>query len=140
MKKNKSAPRYIRAVGRRKTASCVVKLFRGRQAEKPILVNGLAIQEYWPSPNAKATWEAPFKTTNTANTYTAEAIVRGSGKQAQLGAFVHAAARALDKSNSEKFHPILKKRGFLTRDSRMKERRKPGLAQKARAKKQSPKR
>ena len=57
-----------------------------------------------------------------------------------MGAFIHAVSRALLEIDKDKFRPILKKRGFLKRDPRMKERRKAGLAQKARAKKQSPKR
>lgn len=131
---------YIRAVGRRKTATSVVKLLRGKQADLPITVNGLAIADYWPGPTNTMLWQEPFRTTNTLSVYTGTAVVSGSGKKAQLGAFVHAVSRALAKVDAEKFRPLLKKRGFLTRDPRMKERRKPGLAQKARAKKQSPKR
>jgi small subunit ribosomal protein S9 len=58
----------------------------------------------------------------------------------QIGAFIHGISRALIKANPERFRPILKKRGFLTRDSRMKETRKVGGGGKARAKRQSPKR
>lgn len=133
-------PKYIRALGRRKTATCVIKLVKGKQSDQPITINGKPISEYWPSQTEQVIWQEVFRTTNTGNLYTAAAIINGSGKQAQLGAFVHALARALDKAEPEKFHSILKKRGLLTRDSRAKERRKPGHAQKARAKKQSPKR
>ena len=73
------------------------------------------------------------------NRFTAIATAKGSGKNGQLGAFVLAISRALEKFDPA-LRPILKKRGLLTRDQRQKERRKPGLAQKARAKKQSPKR
>lgn len=132
--------KYIRATGRRKTATAVIKLVEGKQSEQPITVNGQPIDEYWPGEVSKTVWQAPFRRTNTLNVYTGSVVVRGSGEKGQLGAFVHAVARALSKANEEKFRPILKKRGFLTRDSRMKERRKPGLAQSARAKKQSPKR
>ena len=72
--------------------------------------------------------------------YFAEVRVVGGGKSSQLGAFVHGVARAFNEIDRDKFRPLLKKNGLLTRDSREKERRKPGNAQKARKKKQSPKR
>ncbi len=131
---------YVYAVGRRKTSVAVVKLLKAKQTDQPITVNGKPIEEYFPGESAKNIWQEPFRTTNTFNVYTAGVTIRGGGKSGQLGAFVHAVSRALTKSNSEKFRPILKKRHLLTRDPRMKERRKPGLAHKARAKKQSPKR
>lgn len=140
MKNTKSTPKYIRALGRCKTATCVIKLVKGKQSGQPFTVNSKLITEYWPSKIEQVIWQEVFRTTNTANLYTGTAVIAGSGKQAQLGAFVHALSRALDKAEPEKFHSILKKHGFLTRDPRAKERRKPGRAQKARAKKQSPKR
>lgn len=138
--KKPTISKYIRTLGRRKTATCVIKLVKGKQSDQPITVNGKPIAEYWPSKAEQTVWQEIFRTTNTGNLYTGTAVIAGSGKQAQLAAFVHALSRALDKAEPEKFHSILKKRGFLTRDPRAKERRKPGNAQKARAKKQSPKR
>lgn len=138
--KTSSAKSYIYAVGRRKTSVATVKLFKAKQADQPITVNGKPIEEYFPSQEAKAVWQEPFRTTNTLNVFTAVVNIRGGGTTGQLGAFVHAISRALTKASQEKFRPILKKRHLLTRDPRMKERRKPGLAHKARAKKQSPKR
>ncbi len=88
----------------------------------------------------KIVYEEPFKTTETEGKYYASIKVTGSGKNGQLGAVTHGLARALDKVNPEDYHASLKKAGLLTRDPRMKERRKAGLAQSARAKKQSPKR
>lgn len=140
MTKKPVAPKYIRAIGRRKTATCVIKLLKGKQSVQPIIVNGKPITEYWTSQKDQTLWREVFRTTNTTDVYTASAVIAGSGKTAQLGALIHALSRALDKAEPEKFHSILKKRGFLTRDPRAKERRKPGNAQKARAKKQSPKR
>lgn len=138
---NKSGKvKYIRAIGRRKSATAVVRLVRGKLSEQPFLVNGRLIHEYWPGDILQSIYREPFRVTNTANQYTGDAIIKGSGKLGQLGAFVLAAARALEKVDQEKFRPILKKRGLLTRDARERERRKAGLAQKARAKKQSPKR
>ena len=137
--KTSTAKSYIYAVGRRKTSVAVVKLIKSKQTDQPITINGHPIEEYFPGESAKNIWQEPFRTTNTLNIYSAVVNIRGGGKSGQLGAFVHAASRALTKIDSEKFRPILKKRHLLTRDPRMKERRKPGLAQKARAKKQSPK-
>lgn len=137
--KQPSSPRYIRAIGRRKTATAVIKLVPGKQSERPVTVNGKPISDYWQGEAFRKIWEEPFRTTNTMNRFTGEAIVAGSGIRGQLGAFVLAAARALSTID-EKFRPILKSRGLMTRDPRAKERRKPGLAHKARAGKQSPKR
>ena len=127
----------IYAVGRRKTASARVKIFPGKQE---ILVNGLPASKYWPLASQKVRYELPFKVTNTLKSYTATVKVYGSGVNGQVDAFVHATARAFDKLNSEKYRPLLRKEGLLTRDSRMKETRKVGRGGKARFKKQSPKR
>ncbi|MCH7952062.1 30S ribosomal protein S9 [Patescibacteria group bacterium] len=128
---------FIHAVGRRKTANARIRLY---QKKGPIIVNDMPIEEYFPLKVYKHDYLEPFQTTNTLEKYSATIKVLGSGKSGQLGAVVHGIARALAKADPKKYRPLLKKRGFLTRDPRMKERRKPGLAQSARAKKQSPKR
>lgn len=129
---------YISTYGRRKTAIARVRLFEGKDE---IIVNGKPITEYWPSAAAESLYMEPFRTTNTHTKYTATVKVIGSGTQSQIGAFVHGISKALVEVNPERFKPILKKKGFLTRDPRMKETRKPGSAgSKARAKRQSPKR
>ena len=115
-------------------------MVKGKQEEQPFTVNGKPIDQYWESAALKSVWKEPFRITNTFNRYTGTAVIAGSGKNGQIGAFVLAISRALELADKEKFRPMLKKHGFLTRDSRQKERRKPGLAQAARAKKQSPKR
>ena len=89
---------------------------------------------------AKVFYLHPFKVTETVGKYDATIKVRGSGKKGQLEAVVHGLARALDKENKELFHPALKKVVILSRDPRMRERRKPGQMGRARKKKQSPKR
>lgn len=129
---------YIHAVGRRKTAVARVRLFEGKDE---ITINGKPISEYWPAASAANLYMEPFVTTNTHKKYTATVKIKGSGKVAQLDAFLHGISRALVEINPERFKPILKKKGFLTRDPRMKETRKVGTAgSKARAKRQSPKR
>lgn len=128
---------YTYAIGRRKTATARVRLFKGKGE---IMVNNQPIEKYFPSEVDKLIYTQPFKVAQTEGKYYATIKVEGSGKNGQLGAVVHGLARALDKENSELYHNLLKKAGLLTRDPRMKERRKAGYAQKARAKKQSPKR
>lgn len=128
---------YIYAIGRRKTATARVRLFKGKG---DLVVNNMPIEKYFPGEVNKIIYLKPFQVTETEGKYYATIKVEGSGKNGQLGAVVHGLARALDKENPEAFHTPLKKAGLLTRDPRMKERRKPGLAQSARAKKQSPKR
>jgi small subunit ribosomal protein S9 len=105
-----------------------------------ILVNNRPIESYFPGEIYKKLYLEPFRTTNTIGRFAVSAKISGGGLSGQLGAFIHGVSRALVKVDEEKLRPILKKRGFLTRDSRIKERRKAGFAQKARAKKQSPKR
>ena len=137
VKKNKkSTTDYIVAHGRRKEAVARIKLFKGKGQ---IVVNGKPIDQYFPSEVAKIKWQRPFNLTKSDSQYSATVKVEGSGKSAQLDAVVHGLSRALVLTNPE-FRPILKKAGLLTRDPRVKERRKYGLAQKARKGKQSPKR
>lgn len=128
---------YYYAVGRRKTATARVRLY---QKKGNIIVNNIPVEEYFPLKVNEQKYLEPFRLTDTLKDYSATIKVVGSGKTGQLGAITHGIARALSSIDSKKYRPILKKHGLLTRDSRMKERRKPGLAQSARAKKQSPKR
>ncbi|OGD85480.1 30S ribosomal protein S9 [Candidatus Curtissbacteria bacterium RBG_13_35_7] len=124
------------AHGRRKEAAARVRLYKGRGQT---IVNNKPIEEYFPSHVAKNEYLKPFHLTQTIGKYYATIKVEGSGKIGQLGAVVHGISRALNLVD-EKYHPILKKAGLLTRDPRVKERRKYGRAQKARKGKQSPKR
>lgn len=136
-KSRKKKDKYIWAVGRRKTATATIKLY-SKKGE--LLVNEKQISDYFPSEVDEVLYSEPLRTTNLLGKISATFKVKGSGKNAQLGAVVHALSRAINKLDEEKYHSLLKKKGFLTRDPRMKERRKPGYAQSARAKKQSPKR
>lgn len=128
---------YIYAVGRRKEATARVRLFKGKG---DLIVNDQPIGKYFSGEVAKAIYSKPFLVTQTEGKYYATIRVSGSGKNGQLGAVIHGLARTLNKENADLYHEPLKKAGLLTRDPRMRERRKAGYAQKARAKKQSPKR
>lgn len=129
---------FYQAVGRRKEATARVRLYVGGKGE--IIINDIPVQEYFPGEIAKITYLQPFQLTDTLDRFKVKVKVSGSGKGGQMGAMIHGIARALEKVDREKYRPILKKAGLLTRDPRAKERRKAGLAGKARAKKQSPKR
>ena len=125
----------IIAVGRRKTAVARVWLY---PEKGPLVVNQMPIEKYFSGEVAKRFYLRPFSVTNTLGKFRAKIKVEGSGKSGQLGAVVHGLSRALLAYNPE-FRPVLRKHGLLTRDSRMKERKKPGLLG-ARKAKQSPKR
>ncbi|MBI4065273.1 30S ribosomal protein S9 [Candidatus Gottesmanbacteria bacterium] len=141
---------YYEAIGRRKEASARVRLYvvtsstiaiQGAALEKgAIVVNGRPAENYFPGEVYKKMYLEAFRTTNTLNRFVVSVRVSGGGLDGQLGAMIHAVSRALEKVDKEKFRPILKKRGFMTRDPRAKQRRKAGFAGKARARKQSPKR
>ncbi len=135
LSKTNSQP-YITAVGRKKEASARIRLYKGKGQS---VVNGKPMEQYFPSVVEKTKLLKPFILTKTQDHYFATIKVVGSGKSGQLSAVIHGLSRALDKDNKD-FHTLLKKAGLLTRDPRVKERRKYGLAQKARKGKQSPKR
>jgi small subunit ribosomal protein S9 len=104
-----------------------------------MFVNGKRVENYFAGSAAKATYEEPFRITNTLGKYTLSVKVEGGGSKGQMEAFIHSVSKVLS-SMDEKNKLILKKKGFLTRDSRVRERRKVGMGGKARRKKQSPKR
>ena len=122
--------------GRRKTAVARVWLRKGKG---PILVNDKPIQEYFKEASAQKLYEEPLRIVNRLGQFSGTIKVTGGGINGQIGAVIHGLSRALTASDPS-FKEILSKRKFLTRDSRMKERRKYGHAGKARKMKQSPKR
>ncbi len=148
----KGAPEvsYYEAVGRRKEATARVRLYvvkeqsvtvGGQQVEKgAVIVNGKPAETYFAGEVFKKMYQEPLRTTNTVSRFAIVIKTRGGGLASQLGAVLLGMSRALEKVDKEKMRPILKKRGFLTRDQRIRERRKPGRGGRARAKKQSPKR
>lgn len=143
-------PEFYQAVGRRKESTARVRLYTTTKDEITLdekkvkkgemIVNKRLVQQYFSGAVSEKLYMEPFRTTNTAGRFVVSAIISGGGLYGQLGAFIHGVSRALEKVDREKFRPILKKKNLLTRDPRRKERRKAGFAQKARAKKQSPKR
>lgn len=126
----------ISTVGRRKEAVARARLISGAGE---VTVNGKPIAEYFQGVVFQKLYSKPFEITKTTGKYAVTIKVEGGGRTSQLGAVIHAIARALAKESSD-FRTLVKKEGLLTRDARAKERRKYGNAGKARAKKQSPKR
>jgi len=110
------------ATGRRKTSVARVRLVKGAGA---ILVNGLDVKEYFDTKDMIDTVSRPLVLTEREGQYDLKVSVKGGGKVGQCGAISHGTSRALIKAEEE-LKPILKKGGFLTRDARMKERKKPG--------------
>lgn len=130
--------KYIYSVGRRRKAIARVRLYPRKKGG--IVVNDKPIDTYFPGPVMERFYLEPLRTCNIIGQYLITIKVNGSGKMGQLGAVIHGISRALVKLDEKNFKLILKKHGFLTRDSRMRESRKVGTGGKARRKKQSPKR
>jgi small subunit ribosomal protein S9 len=130
-------PNYTYAVGRRRSAAARVRLYKGKGEN---VVNEKPIEKYFPGVVNKDKWIKPFKILDVADKYYVTVKVVGGGLQGQLDAVVHGISRAFDALDREKFRPVLKKAGLLTRDARVRERRKVGTGGRARRKKQSPKR
>lgn len=121
---------YFRGTGRRKTAVAQVKLMTGKGA---IIVNGKPLEEVFGMERLQATILEPLRVTDTSNKFSAVVKVTGGGIVAQAGAISHGISRALVKMD-ESLRTQLRSYGLLTRDSRVKERKKYGLrkARKAR--------
>jgi small subunit ribosomal protein S9 len=137
MARKKLKKDYTYSVGRRKESSARVRIYKGKGDN---LVNDKKVAEYFPGPTNQVKWENPFKVTDTLDKIYFTAKVTGGGKNGQLDAVVLGIARALSLLDPEKFRVPLKKSKLLTRDSRIRERRKVGTGGKARRMKQSPKR
>ncbi len=129
--------RYFYAVGRRRQARAVVRLFLGRQQTT---VNGQPAEKYFPNRLWQAIYRQPLLVTKTEKRVWARVIARGGGLKGQAEAIRLALARALVKLNEKMYRQPLRQAGLLTVDSRMRERRKAGQMGRARKKKQSPKR
>jgi small subunit ribosomal protein S9 len=111
------------ATGRRKNSTAKVRLIPG---EGKIIVNQKDFKEYFNRDALTTMIVEPLKLTNTDSAYDVVAQLLGGGITGQAGALRHGISRALLEINGE-FRDILKREGFLTRDSRMKERKKYGL-------------
>ena len=146
MAKDNSIP----ATGRRKNASARVRISpvaadagkssegRAPEGQANIVVNGKALEDYFPTETHRMIINQPLLAAEAQDKYSFVVRVRGGGVTGQAGAVRHGIARALEKMDEE-LRPILKSSGFLTRDPRAVERKKPGR-HKARKKPQFSKR
>ena len=118
-----SAKPYFYGTGRRKKSIARVRLYPGTGV---ITINGRDIDDYFGLETLKLIVNQPFGTTETMGKFDIVATVNGGGISGQAGAIRHGVARAL-LSVDANYRPALKAAGFLTRDPRMKERKKYGL-------------
>lgn len=114
---------YFYGTGRRKSAVARVRLLPGSGA---VIVNGKPMEEVFPQIRLQSEIINPLRVTDTANKFNAVVKVEGGGISGQAGAIRHGIARALVEAD-EKLRPLLRHHGLLTRDPRVKERKKYGL-------------
>ena len=114
---------YFHKTGRRKTAIAQVRLVPGGGA---IIVNGAPYEELFPRLAHRETIERPLILTESLGKYNVVVKVAGGGISGQSGAISHGIARALVEAD-DSLKPVLRQNGLLTRDSRVKERKKAGL-------------
>ena len=114
---------YYYGTGKRKTAVARVRVFSGNGA---IVVNGKPFDELFARPVLRNMILEPFETTETTGKFNVMATVSGGGISSQAGAVRHGISRALAVMD-DSLKPVLRQRDLLTRDSRVKERKKYGL-------------
>ena len=114
---------YFYGTGRRKSAIARVKLTAGNGA---IIVNGTPFEERFPATEHQRVILQPLQTTESTGKYNVVVRVDGGGVTGQSGAIAHGISRALVQAD-ERYKPLLRQNGLLTRDARAKERKKPGL-------------
>jgi small subunit ribosomal protein S9 len=115
--------RYYQGTGRRKSATARVRLYPG---DGSIIVNDKPVEEYFSRKRDIFHLNEPLRATATEDSFNVTVQVKGGGIYGQAGAVRHGIARALLEADSS-LRPTLRKGGFLTRDPRAKERKKPGL-------------
>ena len=119
-----SSKPYFYGTGRRKKSVARVRIVPGTGV---ITVNGRDIDDYFGLETLKLVVRQPFNVTNTLGKFDVICKVNGGGISGQAGAVRHGIARALTQADEAAYRPSLKKAGLLTRDPRMKERKKYGL-------------
>ncbi|MEX1052452.1 MAG: 30S ribosomal protein S9 [Patescibacteria group bacterium] len=150
MPKKIQLPKYVEGIGKRKSAVSRVRIFEVKKSEPvsfggikinsgDIFVNLKPIKEVFPSAVDQSIALKPLTTVDALNSFAISVIVKGGGHKGRVESIAHGISKALLKVD-DKYRPLLKAQGLLTRDPRVKERRKVGTGGKARRKKQSPKR
>jgi len=123
--------KFIRAVGRRKSAIARVRMFA--KGKGKIEINSKNYKEYFPYFELNAKIIAPLELVGKKDAFDFTIKVQGGGKLGQAEACQHGITRALVKFNEEDYKKTLRAAGFVTRDPRIKERKKPGLKKARRA-------
>lgn len=129
--------KILTATGRRKRSIAQVRMTSGSGR---ITVNGVDVNEYFPFATLVMDLRQPLEITHNENTFDIDVTVKGGGFNGQTGAIRLGIARCLleydkdtDQTREDSYRKLLKTNGFLTRDSRIKERKKPGLKKARRA-------
>ncbi|MBI4217253.1 MAG: 30S ribosomal protein S9, partial [Parcubacteria group bacterium] len=132
-KETKKADRYLEGVGRRKTATARVRLWLASpKTERKFLVNEKSVEEYFRDPELQRVAKECLEKAGTEDSFSVKVLTRGGGLPSQAEAIRHGIARALVEHNPE-LRSRLRALGFLTRDPRMRERKKFGLHRARRA-------
>lgn len=142
---------YYEGIGKRKESVARVRLYIAGKDKTAsldgqkikagsIFVNKSPIEKVFGAPHEKLQYLALLKLTGNEDRFAISIFVKGGGRNGQLGAIIHGLARALDKVDTDAYHTLIKKEGYLTRDPRTRQRRHVGTGGKARRAKQSPKR
>lgn len=116
--------KYISAVGRRKRAVAQVRLYPAGSGK--IEINGKAFEAFFPTEDHQRTLKSPLESVGSASDFDLTVLVKGGGMTGQVESIRMGISRALVEHNPE-WRTSLKKLGYLTRDARKKERKKPGL-------------
>jgi len=130
IEKPKEKEKYLEAVGKRKTAVARVRIFT--RGERAFLVNQKPLEKYFPILDLQKTAQASLDKMKCLDKFKVEVLVKGGGFSSQAEAIRHGTARALTLFNLD-FKKRLRRAGFLTRDSRIRERKKFGLKRARRA-------
>jgi small subunit ribosomal protein S9 len=128
--KEKKVEKYYRAVGRRKTSTCSIRLYEKKGGE--ITINDKKLEEFFPPADLQKMIKAPLEELSIADKFSVSAKVAGGGVKSQAESVRHGISRALVLFD-ENLRKQLKAAGYLTRDPRMRERKKPGLKRARRA-------